>query len=87
MLTAGLVLYGVDFQRLCRTTITVLIWGLIDYNDVFPDTLRHRTELCLPVSARVLGDGTPFMGLPVYRRFNGFDNECLYKPKPYDQAY
>jgi hypothetical protein len=84
MLTTGIVIRGDEFYRLAQDKSTVLIWGWIDYDDVFPDTKRHRTEFCLQVAVRVEQNGTAIVGFPVYRRFNGFDDECMRKPEPYE---
>jgi hypothetical protein len=59
------------------------LWGWADYNDVFPNTPRHRSEFCakIVVQGDVLAENCQFL----YQhddRFNGFDEECLRSPAP-----
>jgi hypothetical protein len=62
------------------------IWGWIDYDDIFRDTKRHRTEFCLEVSCRRLPNGQPFIGFPMHDRFNATDSDCQRQPEPYMAA-
>jgi hypothetical protein len=57
----------------------VLIWGWAEYDDIFPDSPRHRTEFAyqLIVSGTV---ATTQIGFSQYRRFNGVDEDCERKP-------
>jgi hypothetical protein len=66
-----------------------LIYGWIEYDDIFPGSSTHRTEFCM--EAEIYADpretptvirGTP---LPIitarpYGRYNGNDQDCLYRP-------
>lgn len=57
------------------------VWGWIDYNDVFPDTERHRTEFCFEIKVT----GNPIyknggFAYPRHGKFNGHDSECYRKP-------
>jgi hypothetical protein len=57
------------------------IWGWIDYDDIFANTNRHRTEFCLEI--QVTGNPIYKEGGFAYRMhgpFNGFDEECYSKP-------
>jgi hypothetical protein len=60
------------------------IWGWTDYNDVFPNTARHRSEFCFKrvVQGDVLEENCQFLYQQV-ERFNGFDDECLRRPAPH----
>jgi hypothetical protein len=61
------------------------IYGWADYNDVFPNTLRHRTEFC----ARITLPGDPNsptgenVAFDIHWKHNGVDDECMRKPKTY----
>lgn len=60
------------------------LWGWVEYNDVFKDTPRHRTEFCAEVV--VVGDPSDDdcgFSYASYGPFNGMDDECLKRPKPY----
>ncbi len=60
------------------------LWGWADYNDVFPGTPRHRSEFCVEIV--VHGDVRTENCQFFFRqqgRHNGFDDECLYEPRPY----
>jgi hypothetical protein len=83
MMVAPKPVTGDVLERLKSGQGSLLIWGWVDYNDVFPDTARHRTEFCLEIKIKIQADGSPLMGMQVYRRFNGFDGECFNPPKPY----
>ena len=58
------------------------IWGWANYNDVFSGTCRHRSEFCFQIFVHgdVLNERCQFF----FRQqglHNGFDNECLRKPR------
>lgn len=58
------------------------IYGWVDYNDIFADTPRHRTEYCVQVTV----PGEPHMPsvsnihFLMHREHNGMDEECMRKP-------
>lgn len=62
----------------------VYIWGWADYDDMFTDTARHRTEFCYHVTIdhRAIGEGKVGIGVRVYGRFNGADDDCYRQPEP-----
>ena len=74
-----------DLQKISAGQKWGYIYGWIEYNDVFPNTSRHRTEWCLQIT--VVGDITNSQAAPLlfmnYSKYNGTDDECLRKPKPY----
>jgi hypothetical protein len=55
------------------------IYGWIDYNDVFPNTIRHRTESCYEV---IINQEREFF-YHIHGDYNGFDDECSRNPSPY----
>lgn len=60
------------------------IWGWADYNDIFENTPRHRTEFC----SEVVITGNPTDSnlnatFGVCSKFNGADSETMRKPTPY----
>jgi hypothetical protein len=64
----------------------IFVWGWADYNDVFPNTQRHRTEFCYEiVIARDPSTGPIDQSISTsqYRRHNAADDECDRRPKPY----
>jgi hypothetical protein len=60
------------------------IWGWADYDDVFPNTRRHRSEFCFKIHVQgdVLAEDCQFL-YQQNERFNGFDEECLRSPAPH----
>jgi hypothetical protein len=74
-----------QLQEVIRGNKTLYFYGWADYNDVFSDTERHRTEFC----AQVLFPGDPTrnndgnIGFYIYLKHNGTDDECMRKPKTY----
>jgi hypothetical protein len=53
----------------------LLVWGWIEYDDIFPDTKRHRTEFAVEIKVAAAEGG--YSVAPVARRnFNGADEEC-----------
>jgi hypothetical protein len=66
-----------------------LIYGWMEYNDIFPDSLRHRAEFCVEIEVYadprqtpqvVYGKMPPILTLRAYRRYNGYDDGCIYRP-------
>jgi hypothetical protein len=60
------------------------MWGWAEYNDVFDETDRHRTEFCYKIE--FTGEPFPEATGMVYRlhhKHNGADKECMKKPRPY----
>jgi hypothetical protein len=67
-----------------------LIWGWLEYDDVFPSTERHRTEFCMDLSADLVVDleANTHQHMPrfvMHPSHNGADSECMHQPKPYQQ--
>ena len=75
--TPGSIIGTYEYEQLEAGDITMCILGWADYNDVFPGTLRHRTEFCLQITVIIQPDGGRRIALPTYSRLNGFDDECL----------
>ncbi|MBV6489616.1 MAG: hypothetical protein KJZ73_06410 [Pseudorhodoplanes sp.] len=56
----------------------LLIWGWVEYDEVFTDAGRHRTEFCYQVA--VTGSPMSWVGFTQYRAFNGVDDDCMKEP-------
>jgi hypothetical protein len=68
-----------------NTSYRVFVWGFADYDDVFPDTPRHRTEFCFYAQwAGIDSEGLPRIAWIAYPRHNGADDECSRAPEPYE---
>jgi hypothetical protein len=57
------------------------VWGWVEYNDVFANTPRHRTEFCF----RLLVHGEPgtaqcSFGTSRHAKYNATDDDCVKKP-------
>jgi hypothetical protein len=62
------------------------IWGWIDYNDVFPDTPRYRTEFSfeLVVRASPFREDANAFKTPHLWKHHGSDDECFRNPATYE---
>lgn len=58
----------------------VLIWGWVEYDEVFGDANRHRTEFCYQLV--VTGSPASWVGFTQYKAFNGADEDSTRKPTP-----
>lgn len=56
----------------------LLIWGWVEYDEIFPGAKRHRTEFCYQVA--VSGSPASHVGFSQYHLHNGVDEECSKKP-------
>jgi hypothetical protein len=57
------------------------MWGWAEYDDVFPNTKRHRTEFCYELLFIDPFPQRASFGHLMYRAHNGADDECLKKPQ------
>jgi hypothetical protein len=66
-----------------------LIYGWIEYDDIFPNSPKRRTELCMEVEIFadpreipnvIRGNPIPIITLRPYGPYNGYDEDCLYRP-------
>ena len=73
-----------DLQKVKSGDAHAYIWGWADYNDIFPNTGRHRSEFCVEIVVQgdVLAENCQF-AYRQHERFNGFDDECMRGPAPY----
>jgi hypothetical protein len=75
----------VDLEYVKEGSKKAYIYGWIEYDDVFQDSKRHRTEYCHEII--VIGDLTDPRATPLhfrtYPRHNGADGECLKQATPY----
>jgi hypothetical protein len=60
----------------------VYVWGWANYNDVFKDTQRHRTEFCFKIEQVGRGNSTT-LSFNLHTKYNGADDECYHQPAPY----
>ena len=73
-------------QKLHANRGHAYLWGWCDYDDTFAGTQRHRAEFCFEIV--VTGNPIYKEGGFAYRMrgpFNGFDEDCYRKPKPYQE--
>lgn len=63
---------------LVDNTNRIFVWGWIEYDDVFDDTPRRRTEICVRIN--VSEDGTKIQASAI-GPFNGVDEGCRHQPK------
>jgi hypothetical protein len=56
----------------------VLIWGWVEYDEVFSDAKRHRTEFCYQLV--VTGTPASWVGFSQHKVYNGADEDCVKKP-------
>lgn len=56
----------------------LLIWGWTEYDEVFTDSRRHRTEFCYQLV--VTGSPPSWVGFSQHRVFNGVDEDCMKEP-------
>lgn len=53
----------------------ILIWGWAEYDDIFENSARHRTEFCYQMN--VTGNlAQTHVSFSMYKRFNAVDEEC-----------
>jgi hypothetical protein len=82
----ALAVHVVDLDKINSGRKKVYLYGWIEYDDVFPDTERHRTEFCMEI-IRVAADYTTPASAPIvmrhYKKHNGADDECFRQPQPY----
>lgn len=55
------------------------IWGWAEYNDVFENTNRHRTEFCSEVLISKISETEISIRFRLYKLHNGADEECIKK--------
>ena len=84
ILSAPLIIPANNVESAMKGVDAIYMWGWIDYDDVFPDSPRHRTEFCSKLLLPGLNDaGFPVVQTLHYKRHNGSDDECLKPPSPY----
>jgi hypothetical protein len=79
-------LHVVELEHVRQRRKQLFIWGWIDYDDIFRGTDRHRMEF----GVEVFVNGDPAMidttfTFREFRQFNGTDDDCYRKPKPYEE--
>ena len=82
--TPGFFISMEQVQQVRAKVRKLYFWGWVDYDDVFEDTIRHRTEFCFDVTADEMPDrGNTYMRFPAHGRYNGADGDCVREPRPY----
>jgi hypothetical protein len=63
----------------------IYTWGWADYDDIFPNTRRHRTEFCVQIEclASASKEDPSIFSFHAVGPHNGQDEECSRNPKPY----
>jgi hypothetical protein len=60
------------------------LWGWIEYDDIFPGSVRHRTEFCFQIIfERLPPTNEGWLRYEPYSRFNAADEDCM---RPIDSA-
>jgi hypothetical protein len=70
-----------DLSRIEGDRPKLYAWGWAEYDDVFKDTPRRRTEFCIEIAIRRDHNGLIVFADAPYCRFNASDEHCLYKPQ------
>jgi hypothetical protein len=72
-----------DLKKVKSGEAHAYIWGWANYDDVFPDTPRHRSEFSfkIVVEGDVTAEDCQF-SYQQEQRFNGLDEECLRSSAP-----
>lgn len=68
-------------QTLVGGAAKIYAWGWIEYDDIFADTPRRRSEFCLEIAVGSDHNGALTFADKPYGRFNGSDEHCQHKPK------
>ena len=54
------------------------LWGSVEYDDIFPGSVRHRTEFCFKiVIERVAPTNELWLSFEPHSLFNAADEDCL----------
>ncbi|MCH9051755.1 MAG: hypothetical protein IIA72_11830 [Proteobacteria bacterium] len=69
-----------DIKKAARGEIDLVVWGWVEYDDVFPGSPRRRTEFSYKVDPRGKPENFQF-GLLAIGPHNGADEDCHHKPK------
>jgi hypothetical protein len=74
---------GQMIQRVRRDILRLFVWGAAEYNDVFEDAPRRRTEFCYEILFDDRGDapGQVGMGNRICGPHNGMDDSCHQQPE------
>jgi hypothetical protein len=78
--TAKLSEFGISFRTLEEIRSGVAqgyVWGWVEYDDVFDDTPRHRTEFCFRIAKVTPPISKPNMEWDAHGHHNGMDDDCL----------
>jgi hypothetical protein len=65
-----------DLERIDRGEARGYIWGWSEYDDIFDDTPRHRTEYCFWIRTIAKPISSGHIEWAAYKHHNGLDDEC-----------
>lgn len=66
----------------------LLLWGSIEYDDIFTGTFRHRTEFCFQILAKTVPvTGETWIDFIPYSRYNNADGGCDADFDPHENKY
>lgn len=77
----GPIITSEQLNAVFRGELRVLYWAWVEYDDVFPNTPRRRSEACYRL-VLIPSEGSIQYGWIAYGPFNGTDEECMKQPQP-----
>jgi len=81
----GMDLIEIPKAEILKTPGAVFCWGWVDYNDMFEESPRHRTEFCFEILSVERGGRSEFR-YRYHRLHNGYDDECYRPPALYTRS-
>jgi hypothetical protein len=83
--TVSLAVIEIPKAEILKSPGSVFCWGWVDYNDIFEESPRHRTEFCFEI-ASIARDGKSEIRYRNHRLHNGYDDECFRPPALYTRS-
>ena len=77
--TSSMSPFGINFAALERIRdgkTSGYLWGWVEYDDIFADTLRHRTEICMRIAKVTPPISSPTIQWSNHNDHNGMDQDC-----------
>jgi hypothetical protein len=71
--------FGISFaalERIRDKTTSGYLWGWVEYDDIFDETPRHRTEVCMRITTVVGGISDPRIQWSAHTEHNAMDEDC-----------
>ena len=62
--------------------LKIYVWAWVEYDDIFPESERHRTEACVKLTAvgNAMREGATLNYIK-HTKFNGSDKDCYRQPQ------